>query len=150
MRLVAIRGSARRAESRSGCEEAARDREREQDIGDIDFVFHKRATKHTLLVKGKSHALPLPVYSRSSGAIDAHMARNRRRARGPQPRPGKGCADAFVAAMRPVSDRIKYPLTFGERQPSACPEVLPAEAPGTARSMNARCGTVRGSRQSFP
>ncbi len=64
----------------SGYEEVARDvflYEGKQTIGDIDLVLHNSVTGHNLLVEGKNHALPLPVYFKSAEAIDAHLARNR-------------------------------------------------------------------------
>jgi hypothetical protein len=64
----------------SGYEEVTRDvylKQGKLDIGDIDLVLRNPVTNHTLLVEGKNHALPLPVYFRSAEAIDAHVARNR-------------------------------------------------------------------------
>lgn len=64
----------------SGYEEVKRDvylKHGRQDIGDIDLILYNPATDHTLLVEGKNHVLPLPVYFRSAEAIDAHVARTR-------------------------------------------------------------------------
>lgn len=64
----------------AGYEEVDREfdlKEGRYDIGDIDLILRHPKTGHTILVEGKGHSLPLPVYFRVPDAVDEHVKRTR-------------------------------------------------------------------------
>ncbi|PBP77948.1 hypothetical protein [Pseudomonas syringae] len=64
----------------AGYEEFEREldlKEGRYDIGDIDLILRHPKTGHTLLVEGKGHPLPLPVYFRAPDAVEDHVKRTR-------------------------------------------------------------------------
>nr|WP_314643852.1 hypothetical protein [uncultured Pseudomonas sp.] len=66
--------------SNAGYEEVDREvdlKEGRYDIGDIDLILRHPKTGHTVLVEGKGHSLPLPVYFRAPEAVEEHVKRTR-------------------------------------------------------------------------
>lgn len=64
----------------AGYEEVEREvdlKEGRYDIGDIDLILRHPKTGHTILVEGKGHSLPLPVYFRVPDAVEEHVKRAR-------------------------------------------------------------------------